>query len=111
VATSTTSFSIPSAEPAVRPAKLHRNRRRFISAEAGRGLDILSHSIEYLTEETVHRCGSFTELDEQYAAVELLMELNREIYFECPEVDSLGERFRDFLWKMRHLLLGTAQQD
>jgi hypothetical protein len=112
VATSTTTgFSVPSAEPAAQPAELHRNRRRAISPEAGHALEILSHSIEYLTDETVHRCGSFSELNEQYEAVQLLMELNRQIYFECPEMETLGERCRELLWKVHHRLRGSAQQN
>jgi hypothetical protein len=32
-------------------------------------------------------------------AVQLLMGLNRQVYFECPEALTLGDRFR----KMLHL--------
>jgi len=33
----------------------------------------------------------------QLDAVQLLMALNRQVYFECPEVPSLAERCRSFL--------------
>jgi hypothetical protein len=30
----------------------------------------------------------------QLEAVQLLMAINRQVYFECPEVPSMGERWR-----------------
>jgi hypothetical protein len=72
-------------------------RRRRISLEAGRALEILGHAIEYLTDEFVHAGGSFSAHDGQVEAVQLLMAVNRQIYFACPEVPSLGERWRSLL--------------
>jgi hypothetical protein len=73
------------------------NRRRRITPEAGHALEILGHAIEYLTDEFVHEGGSFSPNDTRIAAVQLLMALNRQVYFECPEVPSLAERCRSFL--------------
>ena len=70
---------------------------RRISPEAGRALEILGHAIEYLTDEFVYAGGSFSAHDAQVEAVQLLMGLNREIYFDCPEVPSFAERFRSLL--------------
>ena len=75
-------------------ANQNRARRRRISPEAGRALEILGHSIEYLTDEFVHAGGSLSAHNAQVEALQLLMGINRQIYFECPEVPSLGERWR-----------------
>ena len=71
-----------------------RARRRRISPEAGHALEILGHAIEYLTDEFVHAGGSLSAHNAQVEAVQLLMAVNRQVYFECPEVPSLGERWR-----------------
>ena len=72
-------------------------RRRRISAETGRALEILGHAIEYLTDEYVHRGGSFSAHNGEVEAVQLLMGINRVIYFDCPEVPTLGDRCRSLL--------------
>ncbi len=69
-------------------------RSRRISPEAGRALEILGHAIEYLTDEFVYAGGSFSARDPQVEAVQLLMSLNRKVYFECPEVPGFAERLR-----------------
>ena len=72
-------------------------RRRRISPQAGHALEILGHAIDYLTDEYVHNGGKFCARDPQVQAVQLLMALNRQIYFECPEVPTLRERLRALL--------------
>jgi hypothetical protein len=72
-------------------------RRRRISPQAGHALEILGHAIDYLTDEFVHAGKSFSAHDPQLEAVQLLMGINRQIYFACPEVPSLGERWRALL--------------
>ena len=72
-------------------------RRRRISRESGRGLEILGHAIEYLTDEYVHAGGSLSAHDGQLDAVQLLMAVNRQIYFSCPEVPLMRERWRSLL--------------
>lgn len=72
-------------------------RRRRISPEAGHALEILGHAIEYLGDEFADPVGSEIALDAQMEAVQLLMEINRQIYFECPEVPSMGTRWRELL--------------
>jgi hypothetical protein len=71
---------------------LSRSRRRHINHSAGRALEILGHAIEYLTDEFVQNGGSLTSDKGMLDAVQLLMAVNREIYFSCPEVPSIGER-------------------
>jgi hypothetical protein len=77
-------------------APLRRVRRR-IDQRAGRALEILGHAIEYLTDEYVHELATeeqcpFSKDDGRVQAIQLLMSLNREIYFECPEVEDLSTR-------------------
>lgn len=91
MAVTTSSLMPPPA--AAQAAVAGRNvRRRRISPQAGRALEILGHAIEYLTDEYVHRGGSFSSGDPQLEAVQLLMAANRAIYFECPEVPSFANR-------------------
>lgn len=72
-------------------------RRRRISPEAGRALEILGHAIEYLADEWVHAGGSCSAHNAQVEAIQLMMGINRQIYFECPEVPSFGKRWRVLL--------------
>jgi hypothetical protein len=72
-------------------------RRRRINPRSGHALEILGHAIEYLTDEFVHEGASLSSRNAQLEAVRLLMAVNRQIYFECPEVPSFSERFRSFL--------------
>lgn len=82
-----------------RTAPLIRNaaRRRTISPEAGRAIEILGHAIEYLTDEFLHAGGFPASRDPQVEAVQLLMALNREVYMACPEAPSLAARFRSLI--------------
>lgn len=92
----TTDLPIPASttsRTAVRPQPRHRH----ITEQAGRALEILGHSIEYLTDEFVAQGCSLSADKGQLDAVHLLMALNRQVYFECPEVPSLAERLRAFL--------------
>jgi hypothetical protein len=95
-ASTTTVFPVPASAPAAAAVRL-RTKRRRITPQAGHALEILGHAIEYLTDEFVHRGESFCARDEQLEAVQLLMALNRQVYFECPEVPSFGERCRALL--------------
>ncbi len=96
-ATMTTGFSIPASAPAVPTARVRSKRRRRITPQAGRALDLLAHAIEYLTDEFVHQGLAFSAKTEQLEAVQMLMALNRQVYFECPEVPTFGELCRALL--------------
>ena len=74
-----------------------RVRARHITPEAGHALEILGHAIEYLADEFAHEGGPLLGNDGRLDAVQLLMGVNRQIYFECPEVPTIGERFRGLL--------------
>jgi hypothetical protein len=90
VTTTSSSFLLPAAVKL--PASVRTKRRRRISPQAGRALIALGHAIEYLTDEFVHQGGSFSANNENLQAIQLLMALNREVYFECPELPSVGKR-------------------
>jgi hypothetical protein len=96
-AITTTGFSIPAPATAVPIARVRTSRRRSISPQAGRALEILAHAIEYLTDEFVNTGLTYSATNGQLEAVRLLMALNRQVYFECPEVPSFGERWRTLL--------------
>jgi hypothetical protein len=74
-----------------------RSKRRRITPQAGRALEVLGHAIEYLTDEFVQQGRPFTASDGQLRAVQLLMALNRQVYYECSEVPTLGDRLRRLL--------------
>jgi hypothetical protein len=67
---------------------------RRISPTAGRALEKLGHAIEYLTDEYVLRSESLNPGDPELEAVQILMALNREIYFACPVVPTWSRRLR-----------------
>jgi len=95
-ATTTTGFPIPATAPVV-SIVIARNRRRHISPQAGHALEVLGHAIEYLTDEFVHEGCAMTAKNERLQAVQMLMALNRQVYFECPEVPTFAERCRALL--------------
>jgi hypothetical protein len=74
-----------------------RSRSRRMTPEAGHALEILGHAIEYLTDEFVNNGPEVHARNPQLEAVQLLMSLNRQVYYECPFVPTLGERLRDLL--------------
>lgn len=95
--TTTSSFVLQSAAPAIPTRHLPTSRRRRITPQAGRALEILGHAIEYLADEFVEHGGNLSVNDGQVQAMQLLMSLNRAIYFECPEIPTFGERCTAFL--------------
>src|ERR1700678_3228190 len=92
----TTEFAVPVSAPVAMSARVRPSRRR-ITPEAGHALEILGHAIEYLTDELVHCGGELSSSYAQLEAVQLLMKLNRQVYFECPEVLTIWERLRSLL--------------
>lgn len=72
--------------------------KRRIDRAHGRALEILGHAIEYLSDEFVHnpRPKSWA-MSPQLKAINLLMGLNRAVYFECPEVPTWRERVKGWL--------------
>jgi len=75
------------------------HRPRKLSPEAGRAIEMLAHAIEYLADEFSVECmnsgvkGTASALPEM-KAIELMMELNRQIYLGCPALPPWSERLR-----------------
>jgi hypothetical protein len=90
----TTDFSIPMSAPVASLASVRSNRRRHITPQAGHALEILGHAIEYLTDEFVHQRGEISAHNGTLEAVQLLMSLNRQVYFDCPVAPTISERLR-----------------
>jgi hypothetical protein len=93
----TTSYSFPVSASSAPVARVRSNRRRRISPQSGRALEILGHAIEYLTDEFIHESLLSSPDHERLAAVQLLMEANRQVYFECPVLPTFAERCRKFM--------------
>ena len=72
-------------------------RRRVITEETERALETLSHSVDYLTEDSIYEGEQFRLADPRVQAAILLMQKSQEIYLACPEAKSLGQRFRAWL--------------
>jgi hypothetical protein len=92
----TTELAVPVSAPVDMSARVRPSRRR-ITPEAGHALEILGHAIEYLTDELVHCGGELSPGNSELQAVQLLMERNRQVYYECPEVVTVGARLRSML--------------
>jgi len=92
--TSGISLHVPAGERAIPVVAGRKSRPRRISPEAGHALEKLGHAIEYLSDEFVHNGGDLKQHDPQVEAVQLLMALNRQVYFSCPEIPTLGDRLR-----------------
>jgi hypothetical protein len=90
----TTDFAIPAPRAAAALSVVRLNRRRRITPPAGHALEILGHAIEYLTDEFVHENTGMMRRNGQLEAVQLLMAANRRVYYECPEVQTIGQRLR-----------------
>lgn len=103
MATSTTTsrFVLQSTAPAISARHLPSPRRRRITQQAGRALEILGHAIEYLADEFVEHGGDLSGDDSQVQAMQILMSLNRAIYYDCPEIPTFGERCAAFLRRFR----------
>ena len=100
-ATTTSGFllHVASSPRAIPASGIQTQRRRRISPESGRALEILGHAIEYLSDEFIHNGGELTQHNPEVEAVQLLMSLNRQVYLSCPEVPSFGDRLRAFLYR------------
>jgi hypothetical protein len=94
---SAATFPVPPAARLSVAAQFARKQRRKITPQAGKALEKLGHAVEYLTDEFVKSGVAFSASNSQLEAVQLLMALNRRVYFECPEVPTLGERLRSLL--------------
>ncbi len=91
-ASTTSGFQVHAASASAGVLYPYVNRRRRITPQAGHALEILGHAIEYLADEFLHEGGTFSADNAQLQAVQLLMAVNRQVYFECPELPPFGKR-------------------
>lgn len=96
-ASTTADFPVSTQDSTAHKPLAPRHRRRHIDPASGCALEILGHAIEYLTDELVHNSEVILADDPRVQAIQLLMTLNRQIYFSCPVVPTFGERCRSFL--------------
>jgi hypothetical protein len=75
----------------------HFNCHRRITSRAEHAQEILSHAIEYLIDENMHQGSACFAENERIEAVQILMTLNCQVYFECPVVPTFSERCRALL--------------
>jgi hypothetical protein len=64
-------------------------------------LEILGHAIEYLADEYAFSSAQMGVLDSgdpRIEAIQLLMSLNRQVYYSCPEEEPLPRRFAEWLF-------------
>ena len=80
------------------PVSANQRPRRF-SPQAGRALEILGHAIEYLADEHLVEPVDVSNsiVNGRMEAIQLLTAINRQIYFECPEVPKFSDRIRTIL--------------
>jgi hypothetical protein len=74
--------------------------RRQVSPASGRALEILGHAVEYLADEYVLKAtqtGTLNPADPRIDAMHILMALNREVYYACPEVETALPRIARWL--------------
>ena len=93
----TTGFNLRSAHSTNAAAVTRKHRRREVSPAAGRALEILGHAIEYLADELVHEAKQVDGSQPQVQAIQILMALNRQVYYECPFAPTFAERLRALL--------------
>jgi hypothetical protein len=98
------------------------SRRRVVTPENGRAIEMLGHAIEYLRDEYALDSTNQPESsprgvdfvtgnrqhDPRLAAIQLLMARNREIYLGCPEAPTLGSRLRALI---RETIRGTIRSE
>jgi hypothetical protein len=108
MATMATICNLISSSPPLQPESAvwvasKRHRKRKITPEAGRAIEMLGHAIEYLADELALECRNQEDRatvgkHPQVVVIELLMARNREIYLSCPIVPTLVERLRAYMY-------------
>jgi hypothetical protein len=84
-------------------------RSRHITPQAGRAIEILGHAIDYLADELVDKGTLLSPDDGRIQAIQILMALNREVYFECPIIHTVGERIHAFFGRFIRKARGAAK--
>ena len=98
-------------EPVAAPQAVGEAAQRPLAArEAGRALEILGHAIEYLADEYVRDNSAATEKAGTLEAIQILMAVNREVYFTAPTAPSIMRRLRSLFSRFEGYGLKPVQQ-
>lgn len=89
--------SIRARAVAMQAAAGDSDRPRSITFKASRALEILGHAIEYLSDQYFYDESILPKDNAVLEAVQLLMVRNHDVYFGCPPVRTLRERWQLFL--------------
>jgi hypothetical protein len=84
----------PGLQPVIQSGSKAAARRK-ISAIDGRALEILGHAIEYLADEYALSCaqiGKLSAADPRVEAIQMLMAVNRQVYYACPVAEPVSRR-------------------
>ena len=92
----TAGFNLHGIHATKAAALTRKDRGRYISPRAGHALEILGHAIEYLADELVHEAKPVDACESQVQAIQILMAIDRQVYYECPVVPTFTERLRAF---------------
>jgi hypothetical protein len=79
----------------------------------GRALEILGHGIEYLADEyalSTAQMGTLSSGDPRVEAIQMLMALNRQVYYACPEIEPLLRRIARKLLPRKRRMTGAESQ-
>lgn len=87
------------------------NERRRVDARSERALEALTHAIHYLTEDFVRNDASSTSRNAQLKAVQLLADLNRQVYEDCELIQPFSERVRSIARRTRYVLSLAINRD
>jgi hypothetical protein len=96
MAVTTRGLPLPELDYSATTLAATANCRRHITSDAGRALEILGHAIEYLTDEYLHDAAEISAHDPHVQAVQILMALNRQIYYACPLEPAFLDKLRTF---------------
>jgi hypothetical protein len=95
-ASTSNGFPIPETAKQATSGQIRLVKRR-ISLQAGHALEILGHAIDYLIDQGEADGNVLDMKGGRDEAIRLLMAINRQIYFECPEVPTLVKRLHSLL--------------
>lgn len=95
-------FTVVGSDAAPAREVVGQRRRRKMSPETGRAIEMLGHAIDYLADELALECATGevrvrSGAHPRVVAIEMLKARNREVYLSCPEAPSLGERLNHWL--------------
>jgi hypothetical protein len=84
----------------IRVADEPDTRPRITTYREGRALEALGHAIDYLADELFNEKGIPSANDERVQAIQILMALNRQIYYSCPVKPTFVEKIRAFIHRL-----------